>query len=68
MKSSYIDKIKTSFPIEERFRKYGIYAASDITFENVNIEATKKQFKSSYDIIKKFFDTPGNKLLNERRI
>lgn len=42
MKSSYIDKIKTSFPIEERFRKYGIYAASDITFENVNIERIKK--------------------------
>ena len=27
MKSSYIDNIKTSYPIEERYRKYGIYAS-----------------------------------------
>ena len=42
MKSSYIDKVKTSFPIEERYRKYGMYAASDITYESVNIENVKK--------------------------
>ena len=42
MKSSYIDKIKTSFPIEDRYRMYGMYASSDITFENVNIERVKK--------------------------
>ena len=41
MKSSYIEKIKTSFPIENRFRNYGIYASSDITFENVGIERVK---------------------------
>ena len=41
MKSSYVDKIKTSFPIENRFRNYGIYASSDIKFENVNIERIK---------------------------
>ncbi len=32
MKSSYIEKNKTSFPIENRYRNYGMYAASDITF------------------------------------
>ena len=42
MKSSYINTIKTSHPIEERYRKYGMYAASDITYENVNIERIKK--------------------------
>ena len=42
MKSSYIDKIKTSFPIEDRYRMYGMYVSSDITFENVNIERVKK--------------------------
>ena len=41
IKSSYIEKIKTSFPIENRFRNYGIYASSDITFENVGIERVK---------------------------
>ena len=41
MKSSYIDKIETSFPIENRFRSYGIFASSDIKFENVNIERVK---------------------------
>ena len=38
MKNSYNQEIKTSFPIENRYRNYGIYAASDITFENVGIE------------------------------
>ena len=42
MNSSYINKIKTSFPIEDRYRMYGMYASSDITFENVNIERVKK--------------------------
>ena len=42
MKSSYIEKNKTSFPIENRYRNYGMYAASDITFENVGIERIKK--------------------------
>ena len=41
MKSSYIDKIKTSFPIENIFRNYGIYASSDIKFENVKNERIK---------------------------
>ena len=41
-KSSYISKNKTSFPIENRYRNYGIYASSDITFEKVNIERVKK--------------------------
>ena len=42
MKSSYIEKIKTSFPIEGRYKNYGMYASSDITFENVGIERVKK--------------------------
>ena len=42
MKSSYIEKITTSFPIENRYRNYGKYASSDITFEIVNIERVKK--------------------------
>ena len=42
MKSSYIENIKTSFPIEGRYKNYGIYASSDITFENVGIERVKK--------------------------
>ena len=42
MNSSYVNKIKTSFPIEDRYRMYGMYASSDITFENVNIERVKK--------------------------
>ena len=41
-KSSYISKNKTSFPIENRYRNYGMYASSDITFEKVNIERVKK--------------------------
>ena len=42
MKSSYIDKIKTSLPIEGRYKMYGMYASSDITFENLNIDRIKK--------------------------
>ena len=42
LKSSYITKNKTSFPIENRYRNYGMYASSDVTFENVNIERVKK--------------------------
>ena len=41
MKSSYIENIKTSFPIENRYRSYGMYASSDIKFENLNIERVK---------------------------
>ena len=41
LKSSYITKNKTSFPIENRYRNYGIYASSDITFESVKIENAK---------------------------
>ena len=42
MKSSYIDKIKTNLPIEGRYKMYGMYASSDITFENLNIDRIKK--------------------------
>lgn len=42
LNSSYITKNKTSFPIENRYRNYGMYASSDVTFENVNIENVKK--------------------------
>ena len=42
LKSSYITNNKTSFPIENRYRNYGMYASSDITFEKVNIENVKK--------------------------
>jgi predicted peptidase len=41
-KSSYMTNNKTSFPIENRYRNYGMYASSDITFEKVNIENVKK--------------------------
>ena len=41
MKSSYIEKINTSFPIEKRYKSYGIYAVSDIKYENVGIERIK---------------------------
>jgi len=41
MKSSYIEKIKTSFPIENRYKNYGMYAASDVKYENVGIERVK---------------------------
>ena len=42
LNSSYITKNKTSFPIENRYRNYGMYASSDVTFENVNIQNVKK--------------------------
>ena len=42
LNSSYITKNKTSFPIENSYRNYGMYASSDVTFENVNIENVKK--------------------------
>jgi hypothetical protein len=42
MKSSYIGTYKTSFPIENRYRNYGMYSVSDVTFENVVIERVKK--------------------------
>ena len=41
MKSSYIEKVKTSFPIENRYRIYGMYASSDVKYENVNIDRVK---------------------------
>ena len=41
MKSSYIEKIKTSFPIEKRYRNYGMYASSDIKYSNVGIDRVK---------------------------
>ena len=41
MKSSYIEKVKTSFPIENRYRTYGMYASSDIKFEKVGIDRVK---------------------------
>ena len=42
MKSSYINQYKTSYPIENRYRMYGMYASSDILFENTNIERITK--------------------------
>ena len=41
MKSSYIDKVKTSFPIENRYRIYGMYASSDIKYEKISIDRVK---------------------------
>ena len=41
MKSSYIEKIKTSFPIENRYKNYGLYSVSDIKYDNVEIERVK---------------------------
>ena len=41
MKSSYINQCKTSYPIENRHRMYGMYASSDILFENPNIDRVK---------------------------
>ena len=42
MKSSYIDKIKTTYPIEGRYRMYGMYASSDILYDNLSLDRIKK--------------------------